>query len=257
MNKIDKIKQIVERSGNNFHSKVLNYLKDNKWSVLISPYYNDNLTDKPREIDLIAEKAFTVNRYIGQPKGTVNLKLFIECKYISQSIVFWFHDKDINKAEQLTANLVQLDEKNTDTQKHHYLSSNKKVAKLFASEKPQQEDREIIYKAINQSLNAMVYFRNDDSILPENSQGRANILRTVNYPVILCNDFGTLFGVDIESEPKPFSLKDHFQLEINYAYIDSNKTHQNEYFIIDVVNFTTINSYLAMLDKDAEGINIS
>ncbi len=26
--------------------------------VLVSPYYNDNISGKPREIDLIAEKAF-------------------------------------------------------------------------------------------------------------------------------------------------------------------------------------------------------
>ena len=90
---IDKVKAIISQSGNTFHSQVLKYLHDKGWTVLISPYYNDNATNKPREIDLIAEKAFETNdrRYF----GTVNVKLFIECKYIPQLTVFWFHNKDM------------------------------------------------------------------------------------------------------------------------------------------------------------------
>ena len=75
---IDKVKDIIASSGNNFHCKVFDYLKEKGWTVLISPYYNDNVSDKPREIDLIAEKAFAWKNSLNRFIGTVNVKLFIE-----------------------------------------------------------------------------------------------------------------------------------------------------------------------------------
>lgn len=53
----DPVKQIIENSGNGFHYKVVNFLREKGWVVLVSPYYNDNVTDKQREIDIIAEKS--------------------------------------------------------------------------------------------------------------------------------------------------------------------------------------------------------
>lgn len=49
---LDKVNAIIEQSGNTFHCKVLKYLQGKRWTVLISPYYNDNVSNKPREIDL-------------------------------------------------------------------------------------------------------------------------------------------------------------------------------------------------------------
>ena len=49
------IQDIVEKSGHNFHCQVVNFLRENGWTALISPYYNDNFTEKPREVDIIAE----------------------------------------------------------------------------------------------------------------------------------------------------------------------------------------------------------
>ena len=142
-------------------SKVLKYLKEKGWTVLISPYYNDNVSSKPREIDLIAEKAFDVKDNMwGKIIGTVNVKLFVECKYILQNTVFWFHDKDKQKAEELVTQATQLRADNIYTKEHHYLGEVDSVAKLFADERKKSVENEIFYKALNQSLNAMVYYRN-------------------------------------------------------------------------------------------------
>src|SRR3989304_4244472 len=81
---LDKVKVIIDQSGNTFHCKVLKYLQEKGWIVLISPYYNDNVSSKPREIDLIAEKEFNVEDGLRTPFRTVKVKLFIECKYIPQ-----------------------------------------------------------------------------------------------------------------------------------------------------------------------------
>ncbi len=84
MENMDEINKIIETSGNNFHCKVLSYLKERGWHVLVSPYYTDNISDKPREIDLIAEKVFGHGGKWSERRGTINIKLFIECKYVSQ-----------------------------------------------------------------------------------------------------------------------------------------------------------------------------
>src|SRR3989338_92021 len=157
---IDMVKEIIEKSGNSFHFKVLKHLEDLGWKTIISPYYNDNLTSKPREIDLIAEKAFQAKDRWNVFLGTVNVQLFIECKYISQKTVFWFHDKNMEQAEEIITNNSPLQKDNTYTKKHHYLDGKNRAAKLFADERSKAAENEAFYKALNQSLNALIYYRN-------------------------------------------------------------------------------------------------
>jgi len=256
-NDIEQVTNIITRSGNNFHCKVLNYLKEKGWTVLISPYYNDNVSDKPREIDLIAEKPFEITNRFNERFGCVNIKLFIECKYIAQKIVFWFHNKDRHNAEDLVINTTPLRKDSGYTQKHHYLcNNNDSVAKLFADEKKRKAENEIVYQALNQSLNAMVYYRGSNSIIPEPPRGRRNIRATINYPIIICNNFKHLYRVDIDSGNPPFNIIDNFQLEVNYAYLDSNKNHVNEYFLIDILNYEKIDEFLDTLQKDIDAISV-
>ena len=254
MNEQQKIEHLITQSGNNFHCRVLNFFKEREWVVLISPYYNDNISDKPREIDIIAEKAFRVNDRFGHPYGDINIKLFIECKYIPQEVVFWFHEKDVRKARDLVTRTTPLKKDNIYTEKHHYLKENYGVAKLFASEYKKNIENEPIYKALNQSLNAMVYYRNSASILPLSSWKERNTLATVNYPVIVCNSFDKFYKVDIESPDKHTKIKEYFQLEVNYAYMDTNKSYRNEYFLIDIIDFDKAGIFLEALEEDVNAI---
>lgn len=238
------IENLIKISGNNLHCKVLNHLKRKEWTVLISPYYNDNVSDKPREIDLIAEKEFPIVPFGGTYQGEkINVKLFIECKYLpkEKEIVFWFHEKDTNKAEKLITSKTSLTKTSGYTAKHHYLSKNNRVAKLFATNGYTGKDveRDPFYRALNQSLNAMVYYRRGTSF---------------NYPIIICNNFNKLYKVDIESINTPEEINEHFQLEVNYAYIDTNKKDRNEYFLIDVVNYEEIDSFLEIIQADVKAI---
>ena len=57
MNELDEVNSIIQGSGNSFHCKVTNYFKEKGWTTLVSPYYMDSSSNKPREIDLIVEKA--------------------------------------------------------------------------------------------------------------------------------------------------------------------------------------------------------
>ena len=90
----------------------------------------DGATNKPREIDLIAEKHSIRQGGFGRNEGALIIKLFIECKYTPQSTVFWFSGKDIELATEWVTSNTPLTKR--DTQKHHYLTS-RKVAKLFGA----------------------------------------------------------------------------------------------------------------------------
>lgn len=243
---LDKVKKIIEQSGNTFHCKVLKYLQEKGWTVLICPYYNDNVSSKPREIDLIAEKEFDAKDGCGTFLGTVNVKLFIECKYIPQITVFWFHGKDKPKAEDLVTRTTSLEKGYPPIKKHHYLAGVESVAKLFASEGKNSADNEIFYKALNQSLNAMVSYRKE----PPGQNGY--VLKTVNYPIIVCNSFDNLYRVEINTDTEPTKITENFQLEVNYAYMTSNGNNVNEYFLIDILNFGLFDKFLEKIKDDAE-----
>lgn len=243
----DKIQEIIEASGNNFHSKVVNFLREKEWSVLISPYYNDYASDKAREIDIIAEKPFEVKvkNIYGKTKEWLNIRFIIECKYINTETVFWFDAKDIKRAEERVVRDTPLRENNSYTQKHHYLTG-KRVAKLFSSKKDKDLSNELIYKAINQSLNAMIYFRYKHPMLLQERR----ILRTVCYPIIILNDFKKIFSVNIGESKYSNIVDKFFQLEINYAYLDTDKNNMNEYFLIDVVDFSHMDDFLSEIQTN-------
>ena len=160
----------------------------------LSPYYSDNFTDKPREIDIIAERKFDVNDFISDWLGTLNIRLFIECKYIAVDTVFWFDNKDKDRATEriMVDTGMEHPSHNINIQELHYFTD-VPVAKLFSSEKSRGEDNELIYKAINQNLNALVYYRNRGDLMPNDPHLRNQVLRRVSYPIIVVNSYERLY----------------------------------------------------------------
>jgi len=250
-----EIQELVDKSGNSFHSRVVKLLRDEEWNVLVSPYYSDNFTDKPRELDIIAEKPFNVTAFMHDYLGTLNIRFFIECKYINSKTVFWFDTKDTERAIERIMKDTDLDhpKKNMSIQSHHYFAD-VSVAKLFTTKNGRSEDNEIISKAINQNLNAMIYYRNRSDIFPPDER-QAHVLRQVPYPIIIVNSFDNFYRTNMsdgsgEIEP----ITEPFQLEVNYAYIDKDKKSCNEYFLIDVVNYDKLPNFLSSLEKTDIGI---
>ena len=254
MNDMEETKKIIDESGNGFHCRVLNEFRSKGWNTLVSPYYLDEISNKPREIDLVAEKEFEYNDNFSSKYGTINVKLFIECKYITQKVVFWFDNKDIISARKWVLSNTSLLDNNVLTDQHSYLTKNLMVAKLFSSKTKQNPENEPIYKAINQSLNAMVYLRSRGSIIPPIPKRHSNILTTFSYPIIICNSFDNFYRVEMLNQDNPHKIDDNFQLEVNYAYMDSNKNNKNEFFQIDVIDFNKLDSYLGIIDSDVNTI---
>lgn len=253
--------EIIERSGNSFHSRVIELLREEKWKVLVSPYYSDNFTDKPREIDIIAEKLYPVKDVFHTDTiSYINVRLFIECKYVAHDTVFWFDDKDIERAIERTMQDTGLDHpaRNMTIEKHHYLS-NVKVAKLVASDAKKNEENEAISKAINQNLNALVYYRNrsDLKLVNVSNGSEEYTLKGISYPLIVVNSFDKFHKTLMTGENNPQPIKAPFQLEVNYAYTDKNREGHNEYFLIDVVSIDTLEAFLSEYIEKADVLAIS
>jgi len=250
MHKIDPIKNIIDESGNNFHCKVVRYFTEKGWYVLVSPYYTDFVTDKPREIDIITEKVYPIHANFNIIY--ISVKLYVECKYIPHEVVFWFSDKDKKRSKDWLLKHTPITENNVYINKHHYNNEkNTKVAKLFASSFNKQIENETIFRAINQCLNATIYNKFSSSIIPNN---KTKITKILHYPVIVFNSFDKFYRVDMDVDNEPLKIDDSFQHEINYAYLNQDKKSRNEYFLIDFVEFIKLDNFLDIIEQDVLAI---
>ncbi len=252
---LQKTRDIIKTSGNNFHSKVVKYFQDRGWTVQISPYYTDTFSNKPREIDIIAEKAFEFRDRFHTDKGTINVQLLLECKYINGINVFWFHTKDQFKASKLVKKILKLHDDNMYVEEFHYMAGHEKVAKFFASQKGKATENEPFFKAINQTLNAYLFFRSGKTIIQSKRDQSPYISRFVRYPVIICNNFDMLFKTEMGQQADPEKIRENFLLEIQYAYIKPGGSSQTEYFLIDVVDFDQLDKFLENINNDVKIIN--
>ena len=81
--------------------KVAQFLEGKGWNVDISSYYLDDITNKPREIDIVARKRISMSERIFTPhEGDFDVFLFIECKHFSDEIAFWMHKNDYEESEK-------------------------------------------------------------------------------------------------------------------------------------------------------------
>jgi len=240
---------LIESNGNNFHTKVARWFTNNGWHVVVSPYYMDQTQGKAREIDLVVEKLWPVMNDFGRGRGYIVTRLFVECKYIPSYSVFWFSDRDYEATKQLICKDVPRIASNTYIDKHHYLRNSPRVAKLFASSKKSPEN-DLFYKALNQALNAMISMRSHPTSTPQAKGYPAPLLKLLNFPVVVCNSFEKIFSADFQSNSPPQSLQKNFQLEVLYAYIDARQQPQNEYFLLDFVEFDQLDDFHTAISKD-------
>jgi hypothetical protein len=234
----DEIFKLIGSSGNSFHAKVARWLSGNGWHIIVSPYYMDQTQNKAREIDLIAEKLWIIRDMFDQPLDYLAVRLFIECKFVPSHSVFWFAERDQESAENLVCSGGPFRADNFYTKKHHYLSQNTKVAKLFASSASKASENEPFYKALNQALNAMVSMKRQSVSVPVLKETGRSAKVVLEFPVVVCSSFDQMYSVDFDAESQPESIKDIFQLEVRYAYIDSKSTQRNDYFLLDFVEFS-------------------
>lgn len=230
-----EITDLIAGSGNTFHAAVARWFTENGWHVVVSPYYLDQSQGKAREIDLIAEKLWPTTDPFGRQKDYVAVRLFIECKFIATDAVFWFADKDREAAQALVCATHPFSPNNSYTSEHHYLSQSARVAKLFASAGSKASENEPFYKALNQSLNALVSMRGRPLKIKDQRKREVTPVTVLECPVVVCSSFERLYGVDFLKESSPVRIADNFQLEVQYAYVDARGTPRDDYFLLDFV----------------------
>ena len=245
----DNIQEIINKSGNSFHTKVILSLREKEWNVLISPYYSDNATGKAREIDIVAEKLYEM-KSLGVATAYIKIQLLIECKYTKdekkKDTVFWFDSMSSNKVKKHIQKISPLKEDYLNGNEHHYLLL-EEAAKLFESTKENYENEDY-YKAIDQVLKAYVYFNTINLNLDDQNKTGPPV-HTIKYPVIISNNFNRLHGISI-SGGKHYRLMDNFVLDLQYAYTDREGKYKNDYFIIDFVSFEKLQKYISDIEKN-------
>ena len=244
-------KRIIASSGNSFHARVASWLKQDGWHVLVSPYYMDTSQGKAREIDLIAERVISVEDDFGRQAGSVVVRMYIECKFVSTHTVFWFAEKDKEAANDLVCRSGVFRERNSYTNEHHYLSTCSQVAKVFSTESKTQE-QEPFYKALNQVLSAYVSMDSRPATSPEFRYGRDSANIILNYPVVVCSDFSRLFQTEFFQPTEPRSITDSFQLEVRYAYSDPSGSNRDDYFLIDFVDYENLIELCGRITRNGE-----
>jgi hypothetical protein len=251
MSSVEIAKKIIEGSGNSFHSRVAQWLQENQWHVVISPYYMDQSQSKAREIDLIAERAVPIKDPFGRWEGDVVIRLYIECKFINSHSVFWFTEKDKRAAKQLVCRAGNFRPDNMYTEEHHYISTCDSVAKVFATESKSQE-QEPFYKALNQVLNAYVSMQSRPATSPNLRESNHGSRIYLNFPVVICSDFSRLFRTDFFQITEPSAIAENFQLEVQYAYTDVAGNPRDDYFLIDFVGFDQLDAFCQKIIRNGE-----
>lgn len=245
-----EITDLIRSSGNNFHSKVARWFQGQGWHTTVSPYYFDQTQGKAREIDLIAERASDLVSQVGTFGGDLLVRLYVECKFVPQHAVFWFADKDRSEALAMLTSSGHFRQNDPQlTGQHHYLKDGARVAKLFASAGPKGQDNEPFYKALNQTLNAMVSMRQKPSQLPRLKKRGARI--KLDFPVIVCSSFEHLWAADFFSDAPPIPITGNFQLEVRYAYVDPHGASRDDYFLLDVVELNQLDKFVSQVLEDA------
>jgi hypothetical protein len=248
----DEVSNLIKNSGNNFHAKVARWFSANNWHVVVSPYYMDQTQNKPREIDLMAEMLWPVNDMHGRHLDYIAVRLFIECKYVLSPSVFWFAEKDQVSAKRLVCGKGSFRKNNIHTDRHHYLTQSLKVAKLFATSTSKTAENEPFYKALTQTLNAMVSMTIRPFSIPRLKELRNPPCENIQFPVVVCNSFDKIYSVDFNTESQPELIKDNFQLEVRYAYLDINNTQRDDYFLLDFVEFNQLEKFTEAITRDAD-----
>lgn len=182
------------------------------------------------------------------------MRLFVECKYVPSTTVFWFGDRDNAAATEWLIRNTPLREDNIYKNEHHYLKYIPRVAKLFASKNQPSTENEAIFRALNQTLNGLVALRRRSSILPTPRRGEIPTLATITLPLIVCNDFSQFFRVDMEAPKEPERISAGFLLETNYAYTDQNGSVRDEYFLLDIVAMDQLFKFFEVIEEDKDAV---
>ncbi len=254
-----ELKEAIKYSGNNLHLAVVEFLDGLKWETDLSAYYCDDITDKPREIDIIASKdIFYVNSGPGNPakEYRFSIYLFIECKNFRNEIAFRMQKNNAEDAKSAIITTIPDADKDvllkqmiSDGCPHHYLTE--KTAKLYDTYKNKNEKTtEEVFNAITQPIKALIFSKNRIHQIKKNGPNKAFFYPLVVYYGISgfylvnksLNTDKDLDKVKVDGRDLIFGL--------NYSYSETmfnvagKRFTPRKPFYVDFIHFDNIGTYL-------------
>lgn len=255
-----ELKEKIRNSGNNLHLTVVDILEKEGWKIDISPYYCDDLTDRPREIDILA----TSRRPISFPNSKnrddfYNAVLCIECKCFTEDICFRVFDNNIDIGKKVLSNQKHNLNMNEALRigrglfnSHHYLSQ-PKIAKLYEYWNKKQEGRsqeDDVFQAITQSIKSTIFFmkaRNSD------------VLGSIYYPMVVYDKIDGVYFMEENRADDEYldnlAKQKNVTFHLKYSYPDYEKegiSHPTKDFYIDFIHKDELKNFVTDIISENE-----
>lgn len=230
-----ELKEIIEKSGNNLHIDTVNLLERMDWDVDLSSYYYDDTANKPREIDIIAQREVPVFDDFGRAVlDKFKLFLFIECKYFKNELSFRMRRNQEQESKEAMIidgwNKEILLEREGLFREHHYLKE-RFIGKLYDSFPKEQG---IVFNALTQPIKSLTFFK------------ERRLEKGIYYPMVVYSGIEGIYAVKREeADLDKLEPKKNLIFGLNYSYrsvVDYKlKTHQ---FFIDFIHQTELGNFI-------------
>lgn len=239
----EEFKKIIEKSGNNLHIDTVNLLETMQWDVDLSSYYYDDTANKPREIDIIAQRNVSVIDPLKKISvDEFKLFLFIECKYFKNEVAFWARRN--RKEEAKEAMIIEgLDKEyllgpGNLFRDHHYLRE-RFIGTLYDSFPKEQG---AVFNAVTQPIKSLTFFK-ERFYKMEVEKG---LTKAIYYPIVVYSGIEGICdirrkGVDLDKlEPKKELI---FGLNYSYRSVVDNKLKTNRFYI-DFIHQSRLGNFI-------------
>ncbi len=249
-----ELKESIEKSGNKLHLETAAILEKNEWNVDLSSYYYDDTQRKPREIDIIADKDFSIKNE-GKEVGKFKLFLFIECKYLKSDIGFIMRENnrkqaeeamifsEINKDKNLFSYLEGMHDYGSNKFTHHYLKD-EFVGKLYNTT---SEDENKIFNALTQPIKSLIFFQ--ESLYK--MEPEVGVKKAIYYPLVVYSGIDGIYPIEEYDNLNDLKTKEGVIFALNYSYKSPTKT--KTVYGAQVPILTTQPFYIDFVKKDALG----
>jgi len=242
---IKKIKAEFLKSGFPLELQCRRVLFQHKWGVTVNKFYTDS-EGVEQEVDCIGHKQ-TVFSAKGTSHRVLNSMAIIECKKNKANHWVFFGMGGIQRL--CMASTLNMDQseylvslRGKSLHRHHYLKL--EPAGSFSMAFKSKSDKNQIFEAVNDVLNAYKYGREDTEKNMSKRGSSSGLWINVYYPTIVFD--GKLFFAELVEDDLELREVDRI------LYTMLHPSYLCEWVSIDIVRADVFSNYLDDLDKDHE-----